>query len=117
MAVLGDLERSIMDVLWETEEPLSVHDVHKALLRDRELAYTTAMTVLDRLAKKSFVDRELRGRAWIYTAKRDLADLVASDVMSALDEASPMRLETLNEIVSRLSDEDRAALREALDAQ
>lgn len=105
-----------MDVLWDATTPLSVHDVHVALLRDRDLAYTTVMTVLDRLAKKSVVSRELSKRAWLYTAERTLPDLVADSVVEALDIAHPARIESLREVVSRLTDADRAALREALDA-
>ena len=39
-----------MDVLWEAADPLSVREV-SGLLTDRDLAHTTVMTVLDRLAK------------------------------------------------------------------
>lgn len=48
---LGDLERAVMDVLWEQTEPMTVREVGRALA-DRDLAHTTVMTVLDRLAKK-----------------------------------------------------------------
>ena len=54
---LGELERAIMDVLWEAANPLSVREV-SGLLTDRDLAHTTVMTVLDRLAKKGFARRE-----------------------------------------------------------
>jgi predicted transcriptional regulator len=47
---LGDLERAIMDVLWESDAPLTVREV-SASLTERNLAHTTVMTVLDRLAK------------------------------------------------------------------
>ncbi len=56
-----------MDVLWEAADPLSVREV-SGLLTDRDLAHTTVMTVLDRLAKKGFARRERSGRAWHYRA-------------------------------------------------
>ena len=34
---------------------------------EREIAYTTVMTVLDRIAKKDLVNRERDGRAWRYS--------------------------------------------------
>ena len=50
--VRGELEQRVMVLLWQAGEPLSVVDVQGLLARDRDLAYTTVMTVLDRLAKK-----------------------------------------------------------------
>ena len=47
---LGELERAIMDVLWDSTEPLTVRQVGLRLI-NRDLAHTTVMTVLDRLAK------------------------------------------------------------------
>ena len=58
MKRLGELERAIMDVLWESAEPLTVRQVG-ARLTDRDLAHTTVMTVLDRLAKKGFAKRSV----------------------------------------------------------
>jgi predicted transcriptional regulator len=62
---LGKLERAVLDVLWDRATPCLVRDVVDALA-DRDLAYTTVMTVLDRLAKKGMVSRERDGRAWRY---------------------------------------------------
>src|SRR5215472_10892422 len=62
---LGDLERAIMEVLWQTESSLTVRQVSQGLTQ-RNLAHTTVMTVLDRLAKKGFARRERDGRAWRY---------------------------------------------------
>ena len=70
MKRLGELERAIMDVLWESAEPLTVRQVG-ARLTDRDLAHTTVMTVLDRLAKKGFAKRQRDGRAWRYCAAAD----------------------------------------------
>ena len=49
---LGELERAIMDVLWDTDTSLTVREV-SARLTERDLAHTTVMTVLDRLAKRA----------------------------------------------------------------
>ena len=57
MAIFGELETAVLNVLWAQEKPMRVRDVHEVLTRDRELAYTTVMTVLDRLAKKHVVER------------------------------------------------------------
>lgn len=44
-----------MDHLWSRTEPQTVRQVHEALSARRDLAYTTVMTVLQRLAKKNLV--------------------------------------------------------------
>lgn len=74
---LGDLERACMEVLWAAPAPLAVREVHEAL-SDRGLAYTTVMTVLDRLSKKGLAERERDGRAWRYAAASTKEELTAS---------------------------------------
>lgn len=100
---LGDLERVVMDRLWESTVAagdgfagVTVREVHEALEKDRAIAYTTVMTVLDRLAKKDLVTRERDGRAWRYlpadtrealtarTMRRTLDDMDVTDRRSAL---------------------------------
>jgi predicted transcriptional regulator len=81
---LGDLERAVMDVLWDRTEPATVRDVADHL-RDRELAYTTVMTVLDRLAGKGMVRRGRVGRAWSYRPAASREAYVAQLMLDALD--------------------------------
>ena len=50
MATRGPLEQAVMELLWASPRPLSVADALEELNMDRDLAYTTVMTVLDRLA-------------------------------------------------------------------
>ncbi|SDX72475.1 Predicted transcriptional regulator [Saccharopolyspora shandongensis] len=67
MRGLGELEDSVMDVPWRSDEPMSVLAVLAEINETRELAYPTVMTVLDNLFRKGWVDRELRSRAYLYT--------------------------------------------------
>jgi len=80
---LGELERAVMEVLWDRGAPAVVRDVADALA-GRELAYTTVMTVLDRLAKKGFVRRQRDGRAWRYEPTNTRAGYVAQLMLDAL---------------------------------
>ncbi|WP_446039568.1 BlaI/MecI/CopY family transcriptional regulator [Streptomyces sp. SID1121] len=68
--VFGPLEGEIMDVLWGAPEPLTVRDVLGRLNRAREtpLAYTTVMTVMNRLSDKGAADRVKAGRCYSYSA-------------------------------------------------
>ena len=54
-----ELELPVMEILW-SKGPLSGRDLHAELLRRRSVAYTTALTVLDRLSKKGFVKKDRR---------------------------------------------------------
>jgi predicted transcriptional regulator len=63
---LGPLENSVMEILWARGE-CNVHDVVEIL--DRPLAYTTVMTTLDRLFKKTLLDRRKDERAFIYSPR------------------------------------------------
>jgi predicted transcriptional regulator len=55
-----------MGIVWE-QEPVSVATVRAGLhARGRSLAYTTVLTVMERLARKEIVKRERRGRAYLY---------------------------------------------------
>jgi len=111
---LGELERSVMEQLWSSPGARSVREVHAALGRDRELAYTTVMTVLDRLAKKGLVVRERDGRAYRYAAAQSREDLVAEVMHTALTEDPAERTAALVAFVGRVSREDAEAMRAAL---
>jgi predicted transcriptional regulator len=84
---LGELERAVMDVLWDRGTPLTVREVAEAL-QNRELAYTTVMTVLDRLAGKEMVERERAGRAWSYRPAASREAYIAQLMLDALDLSS-----------------------------
>src|SRR5215210_4417015 len=49
--ILGPLEAAIMDVVWD-QGTTTVSRVHRALRDSRDVAYTTIMTTMSRLAKK-----------------------------------------------------------------
>lgn len=111
---LGDLERSVMEELWRSDEALSVREVHSRVTADRALAYTTVMTVLDRLAKKKVVERRRDGRAWIYRPAQSREQMVAEVMHSALTDAEDGASAALVAFVGRASDDEVALLRQAL---
>lgn len=84
MKQLGDLERAVMDVVWAAAGPVSVREV---LSRLPGRAYTTVMTVLDRLARKGIVTRQLHGKAWLYSAVLSREEFVARLMLDVLDQA------------------------------
>lgn len=118
MARLGNLERDVMDQIWAASAPVTVRDVHEALAVERDLAYTTVMTVLDRLAKKGVVHRVRDGRAYRYQAASGKDQLVADLMREALDAAGnrASREAALVRFVDQASADEAKALREALAA-
>ena len=112
---LGDLERRVMEELWSLDRPLTVREVHTAIAAERTIAYTTVMTVLDRLAKKGLVDREQDGRAFRYVAAQSREQLVAEVMHTALADGAADRSAALVAFVDRVSDDEAAALRAALE--
>ncbi len=73
-----------MEVLWNASSPLSVREVHDSLITTAELAYTTVMTVLDRLAKKHILLRDRDGKAWLYRPAVSREQLLVGEVLEAL---------------------------------
>ncbi|MGF0310187.1 transcriptional regulator [Rhodococcus sp. 14-2483-1-1] len=118
MAGLGELERAVMDHLWESTDPQTVRQVHEALATHRELAYTTVMTVLQRLAKKKLVVQQRDDRAHRYAPLHGRDELVASLMVDALSQApaSGGRAAALVHFVGQVGADEAAALREALAA-
>lgn len=112
--LLGDLEREIMELMWTCREA-QVRTVLEALnarrTPDHQLAYTTIMTVMARLAEKGLLTRHLVGKAHAYRmsesreaflarASEDLASQLVKDFgdaaiagfVSVLQRVAPERL-------------------------
>ena len=84
------LELECLKVLWKLGEG-SVKDVRHGLTANRNLAYTTVMTVLDRLARKGGVARRKTGRSFLYApvlSKDDLRRLAILDLVNRFFEGS-----------------------------
>ncbi len=66
------LEMMCLNALWEIGEG-NVEDVRKVVSQNRPLAYTTVLTLLDRLARRGAVSRRKEGRGFRYqpTVERD----------------------------------------------
>lgn len=110
---LGELERAVMAQLWSADGPLTVRDVHERL--ERELAYTTVMTVLGRLAKKGLVRQERDGKAYRYAAASSREQMAAEVMIDALGDVGEDRTAALVAFVDRVGPEEAEALRRALD--
>lgn len=112
----GELEAVVMDVLWARTEPATVREVLTALQRNRQLAYTTVMTVMDNLFKKGWLTREpLPNRAYRYRPTLTREAYVAQRMRQALD-GSDDRAAALVHFVGEMTPAEAAAIRAALTA-
>ncbi|MCE2849777.1 MAG: BlaI/MecI/CopY family transcriptional regulator [Roseiflexaceae bacterium] len=82
--VLGPLETEIMQVIWH-DKCSTVKKVHRALSQNREIAYTTVMTTMSRLADKGVLNRQRDGLAYIYDPALSEEDFVTMVVQQVLD--------------------------------
>jgi len=73
---LAPLELECMNMLWPLGEA-TVREIRDRLTPRRTRAYTTIMTIMDRLARKGVVERRKAGRAYVYRAR-----LAAEDARS-----------------------------------
>ena len=112
MRQLGELERAVMDVVWDAPAPVSVRDVVDRLT-DRRPAYTTVMTVLDRLAGKGVVTRKLAGKAWHYSASLTREQFVAQLMLDVLGQTDS-RDAALVHFARSVSADEARTLRQAL---
>jgi len=101
-----------MEVLWATDEPLTVREVSNGL-PEHSLAHTTVMTVLDRLAKKGFARRNRDGRAWRYRPAATRESYVAELMLTALDQTGD-RSAALAAFAQSVTGTEAEVLKEAL---
>ncbi|GGF40543.1 BlaI/MecI/CopY family transcriptional regulator [Subtercola lobariae] len=120
MATLGDLERSIMERLWSSDEPVSAAELRDELAHKtsagNELALTTMLTVLSRLERKGFVDRNRKVRPHLYYAVTTRADHTSELLQQALG-AEPDRAAALAHFVGQVTPQEAETLRQLLDAR
>ena len=114
---LGELERAVMDALWASSQPQTVRQVHATLAESRSLAYTTVMTVLDRLAKKKVVTRSRDGRAWQYSPVGSREEMTAASMRNTLESLdSGDRKAAMLHFIGGASKEEIADLQALLEA-
>ncbi len=100
---LGELESRIMEELWRTSG-CTARDIRTQLSQRRNIAATTVLTVLDRLAKKGLVDRRKQGGAYVFfptVSQQEFDEMVTRNVLEGLlDKSSRPILSTFVDLLS-----------------
>lgn len=110
---LGELEQCIMDIVWQRGHA-SGREVFSACRKKRDIAYTTVMTVMNRLVEKGILERKEAGKQYLYRSRlqkdayerqasgriikgliHSFGDLAISQFVDTLDETDPAKLKLL----------------------
>ncbi|WP_310711796.1 BlaI/MecI/CopY family transcriptional regulator [Nonomuraea sp. 3-1Str] len=110
---LGELESAIMDRMWARRRPASVREVFQDLKQERTIAYTTVMTVMDKLHTKGLLKRRPVGRAYVYEPVAS-KEAYTADLMRTVLAGGGNQAATLVHFLERLTPEEAAALEAAL---
>ncbi|HEY2016177.1 MAG TPA: BlaI/MecI/CopY family transcriptional regulator [Bryobacteraceae bacterium] len=78
------LELSCLNALWSLREG-NVKEVQQVVAQSRPLAYTTIMTVLDRLVRKGKITRRKVGRAFVYSPQMSRDSMRRAAIRELLD--------------------------------
>ena len=86
--VLGDLEAEIMEIMWARPfgAGVTVRVVFELLYARRQIAYTTVMTTMARLAKKHFLQAEMVQQTYVYFARDTREQFVSRFVGRILED-------------------------------
>lgn len=114
---LGPLEHEIMRIVWK-QKKASVYSVIEELKEEKDLAYTTVMTVMSRLAEKGILNRKKQGKVYFYKPAQSREKFVHSLVKNTIsgfiskfgheaavafiDETNNLSNSSKQEIISRL---------------
>jgi predicted transcriptional regulator len=114
--ILGPLEGDIMEVVWENG-PTTVSAVHKELREHKDIAYTTVMTTMSRLAKKNLLHQDRSSASYVYSAaltKEEFEKYVIADIIRALvSDYGDIFVDCLISTLNDLSPASRDRLRKA----
>jgi predicted transcriptional regulator len=109
----GELEATVMDILWDDGGWLTAGDVLGVMSNKRPISYTTVMTILVRLWRKDRLLRQPTGRAFAYRPTLTREEHAASR-MSEILVAVKDRRTALSLFAGNLTVRDQKELRRLL---
>ena len=117
LSKLGETEIEVLNIMWELGSG-SVSDVRERILARREIAYTTVMTVMRKLADKGYLSFTEDGKSYVYSPEipaEKVRSSLLSDLLARVFQGS--RQDLVRTLVSdeRLSEQDIADLKRIID--
>ncbi|MDP2684340.1 MAG: BlaI/MecI/CopY family transcriptional regulator [bacterium] len=115
LKIFGTLEREVMEIIW-VKRSVTVREIFEQIKQKRKIAYTTVMTIMDRLFTKGILKRKKLGKTYLYnsfvtksdffekTSKNiindlihDFGDVAIAQFVNTLDTVDPKKLKILRE--------------------
>lgn len=115
---LGETEMEVLHHVWDLGEA-TVADVRERILDDRDVAYTTVMTVLKKLAGKEYLTYHKEGRSYVYEPAEEpnaVQHSLLQRLMEKVFHGSPTALVQTLVQKENLSDAERRELKSLIDA-
>lgn len=84
MEALGELQLQVMEIVWQMGQA-TVAEVHEALARQREIAYTTVLTTMRALERRGMLDHTSVGKAYQYRPLISRDEYTAASVDRLVD--------------------------------
>lgn len=103
--MLGPLEQEVMEYVW-VRKAVSCREVYEHIneAEEKDVAYTTIMTIMDRLYNKGLLSRKKEGKSYIYNYK-----------ISKQQTLKVFAENMINSLVNRFGEEAIAAFAEEID--
>ena len=114
---LGGLQKRVMDAVWALGEA-SVQQVRERVDPEQALAYTTVLSVLQKLEKQGWLRHRAQGRAYLYQPARSREQVGTGALRALLERVfAGDRLMLFQRLIDDhdLSDDELAALRTMID--
>ena len=114
---LGETEMEVLHLVWELRRA-TVADVRTRMLKHRDVAYTTVMTVMKNLADKGYLQFDKEGVTYIYSAARapeDVRQSLLGELMQKVFKGSPGALVQTLVASEQLSDAEREEIKRIID--
>jgi predicted transcriptional regulator len=80
---LGALEAEVLEFAWDRGDWVGVNDI-RTVLGGQRRAYTTVMTIVTRLCDKGLLQRQRRGRGFVYRPALSKEELAAQSLREVL---------------------------------
>lgn len=115
---LGETEMEVLHHVWDLGRA-TVADVQARILRERNVAYTTVMTVLKNLSDKGYLQYEKDGATYVYSAARSPEDVQRSlvdDLVNKVFRGSSLALVQTLVRHEDLTDEERQDIKQLIEA-
>jgi predicted transcriptional regulator len=106
---LGELELAVLEHVWQAGE-VTAKETHAALGVARGIALNTVQSTLERLARKTLLDRRKAGHAYRYRAQMSREALIADLVGSVIGRLQGDTARSLVAFLDSVDDLDDEAL-------